>query len=122
MAFVFTINGTDFATYIATDGFKWERNDIDAPNSGRDMAGLMHRKIIAKKYKLSITCRPLTATEQRTLFTAIANETVTVSFIAPDTGATYSGTFYNSQKSGNVVQDLGTAAYYDGVSFDLIEV
>lgn len=122
MAFTFTIGGADFASYIAADGFKWERNDVDAPNSGRDMQGTMHRKVIARKYKLGITCRQLTAAEQTRLFSALAKNEVSVTFTAPDIGGTYAGTFYNSKRSGGIVQDIGNVMLYDGVSFNLTEV
>lgn len=48
-----TNNFIDLTPYIAFEGLKWSRNDIDAQNSGRDTQdGLMHRKRVAQKARL----------------------------------------------------------------------
>lgn len=121
MAFTLIINNTNISNYVATDGFKWERNDIDAPDSGRDMNGTMRRKIIARKDKMQITCRPLKPAELSTLTDLLSNAEVTVAYTVPGKNVRTS-TFYNSKKTAGIVQDLGATMTYDGVSFDLIEV
>lgn len=122
MSFAFTIDSVDYSGYIAADGFDWERNDIDAPNSGRDMRGTMHRKIVTRKYKLTIACRPLSSTQQAQLFNALAKTSVNVTFTAPDTNSSYTGEFYNSKRSGGVTQDQNGTLLHKGTSFDLVEV
>lgn len=122
MAVQLIIGGTDFTSYIATDGFEWEHNDIDSANSGRDMNGKMRRKVIARKYKLAITCRKLTSAQQSRILSAIGHETVQVTFFSPKTNSTYSGEFYNSKRSGGIEQDVGGETLHKGTSFDLIEV
>lgn len=121
MAFSVTIGSLNITSWIADSGFKWERNDIDAPDSGRDMNGTMRRKIIASKDKMQITCRSITSTQLTQLFNALTNTTVSVTYTVPG-GSSRTSTFYNSKKSAGVVQDIGNAILYDGVSFDLIEV
>lgn len=121
MAFSVTIGSLNITSWIADSGFKWERNDIDAPDSGRDMNGTMRRKIIARKDKMQITCRSITSAQLQQLFNAITNTTVSVTYTVPGSGSRTS-TFYNSKKSAGVVQDIGSEIIYDGVSFDLIEV
>ena len=55
---------TDITPYIAAQGLKWSRNDIDAENSGRDTQdGLMHRKRVSQKIRLDISCKPLLLSE-----------------------------------------------------------
>lgn len=121
MAFSVVIGSLDISGYIATNGFKWERNDVDAPDSGRDLSGTMRRKIIARKDKMQITCRPLTSSQLTSLFNALSKTSVSVTYIVPgDTQRT--GTFYNSKKSAGIVQDIGSRLLYSDVSFDLIEV
>ena len=122
MTFTLIIGSTNFSSYVATDGFKWERNDIDAPDSGRDMNGTMRRKIIARKDKIQITCRSLRPAELSTLTNALSNATMSVTYTVPGQ-STRTAEFYNSKKTAGIVQDLGNNVMtYSGVSFDLIEV
>ena len=121
MAFSVVIGELDITSWIASGGFKWERNDVDASGSGRDMTGTMRRKVIARKDKMQITCRPLTSAQLTQLFNAVSPTTVTVTYTVPgDVGRT--STFYNSKKSAGVEQDIGGSIIYKDVSFDLIEV
>lgn len=121
MAFSVTIDNLDITSFIESDGFKWERNDIDAPDSGRDLNGNMRRKIIARKDKIQITCRPLTSAQITSLFNAITKSSVSVSYTVPG-NTMRTATFYNSKKSAGVVQAYENHIIYSGVSFDLIEV
>ena len=73
---VFTIgtgaNAVDMVKYVAhDDGFKWQRYDIDSPNTGRTLDGLMHRGRVATKIRLDIKCRPLKADELSIVLNAI---------------------------------------------------
>lgn len=121
MAFTLTIGGTDFSSYVAADGYEWERNDIDAPNSGRDLGGTMRRKVIARKDKLQVTCRPLTQNQLGTLWDKLTNTSISVTYTVPGQ-INRTATFYNSKKSAGVQMDLGSEILYKGASFDLIEV
>ena len=121
MAFTLTIGGTDFSGYVAADGYDWERNDIDAPNSGRDMNGTMRRRVVARKDKLQVTCRPLTQNQLSTLWGKLTSTSVSVTYSVPGQ-SNRTATFYNSKKSAGIQMDLGSAILYKGASFDLIEV
>lgn len=121
MAFSVTIGSLDITGWIANNGFKWERNDIDAPDSGRDAGGVMHRRIIARKDKMQIECRSLTSSQLTQLFNALSATTMNVTYMVPG-DVSRTATFYNSKKSAGVVQDLGNTIIYSGVNFDLIEV
>lgn len=122
MAFSVTIGTLDITSFIATDGFSWERNDIDAPDSGRDMNGTMRRKIVARKDKMQITCRPLTSQQLTQLFNALSVTTMSVTYMVPG-NVSRTATFYNSKKSAGVVQAIANnTILYNNVSFDLIEV
>ena len=121
MAFSVEIGGLDITSWIASSGYKWERNDVDASGSGRDMNGTMRRNILARKDKMQITCRPLTSAQLVQLFNAISPTTVSVTYTVPG-DIERTSDFYNSKKSASVVQDIGGAILYKDVSFDLIEV
>lgn len=77
------INGTDITDYIAHQGVKWSRNDVDGPNAGRTMSGLMIRDRVATKIRLDITCRPLKNDELRILLNLLLPEFITVTYDDP---------------------------------------
>lgn len=123
MAFSVVIGTLNITSFIAVDGFKWERNDIDSPNSGRDKNGLMRRNVVARKDKIEITCRPLSDGQMSDLFTVLNAETVNVTYFVPGSnGSTRSAVFYNSKRSAGIQESFGESVLYSGISFDLIEV
>lgn len=77
------INGTDITPYIAHQGVKWSRNDVDGPNAGRTISGLMIRDRVATKIRLDITCRPLKNDELRILLNLLLPEFITVTYDDP---------------------------------------
>ena len=83
------INGTDMTNYIAFNGVKWSRHDIDGPNAGR-----------ATKIRLDITCRPLNQDELHTLLNLILPEFVTVTYNDPMYG-TVSKTMYANENTAD---------------------
>ena len=58
----------DITPYIAWQGLTFSRNDVDAPDAGRDMSGLMHRGMIAIKEKMNIQTVQLTRAQVAGLF------------------------------------------------------
>ena len=77
------VDGTDITNYIAHNGVKWQRYDVDGPNAGRSISGLMIRDRVATKIRLDITCRPLYKDELHTLLNLILPEFVTVTYEDP---------------------------------------
>lgn len=122
MAFVMRIGSTDISRYIAASGFEWERNDIDAPNSGRDKSGTMRRKRVVSKDKINVKCRTLNGQELAALAALLDHETVSVTYLRPATASTRTATFYGSTIKSATVQDLGSVVNYENVAFSLIEV
>jgi len=100
------IDGLDIVPYIAHRGLKWARNDIDAPNSGRTLDGLMHRGRVATKIRLDITCRPLKADELKTVLNAIYPEYVEVT--------------YDDPMYGRVVKQMYSSNNFDAFFFPFI--
>lgn len=74
----FKIDDVDIIRFIQGDGLKWERTDIDSPNSKKTMDGTMHRGRVAQKYSAGITCMDMNLEDARTLMKLINPEFVTV--------------------------------------------
>lgn len=94
-----TIDGVDITPYIAYQGVQWSRNDVDGPNAGRTMSGLMIRDRVATKIRLDITCRPLKTDELRTLLNIIYPEFVTVVYDDPMQGLVSKTMYANNNKA-----------------------
>ena len=81
-----SIDGTDITPYIKHQGLKWTRYDVDGPNSGRTISGLMVRDRVATKIRLDVSCRPLKNDELRILLNLILPEFVQVTYDDPMLG------------------------------------
>ena len=82
-----TVNGTDLTPYIALGGVQWQRADVDGPNATRSIDdAFLTRDRIAIKYRLDITCRPLTLEEASLVLSSILPEYVTVTYTDPMEG------------------------------------
>lgn len=68
----------DITPWIAWQGLTFSRNDVDAPNAGRDMSGYMHRGRVAVKEKMNINTIPLTRAQSSKLQTLLYPETIMV--------------------------------------------
>ena len=116
------IDGVDITDYIAYNGLKWQRNDVESPNAGRTLAGTMVRDRVATKIRLDVKCRPLTSDELRTILNLINPVYITVEYNDPMTGHR-SGKFYsnNVPASFHMVGSDGNE-WWSEVSFPLVEV
>lgn len=123
-AFQFMIDGVDIRHFIAEKGIKWQRNDVDGPNSGRALGSAdMIRDRVAIKGRLDVTCRPLTFQEAKTLQNLIVPVFVTVQY----TDLLYgdiSGVFYSNNGSATYDsvldgEDVDTMLI-EGITFPLI--
>ena len=119
--FRFKINGNDILPYIAEDGIKWQRNDIESPDAGRTLDGLMHRGRVAMKVRLDITCKPLTSSQAMTLLRLIEPEYVTVQYTDPVDGSVTRTMYSNNiPATAATVYPDGTALW-EGITFPLVE-
>lgn len=116
-----TIGGVNIVPYIAQGGLKWQRNDIDSPNTGRTMDGTMHRGRVATKIRMDITCRPLTATELSTVLNAIYPEYVTVAYTDPMSGSVTKTMYSNNNPASFLLIQSDGTELWTGVSFPLVE-
>lgn len=117
----FKINGADMTPYVASGGFKWQRYDVDDPNTGRSIDGLMHRGRVATKIKLEITCRPLKSVELRTVLNAILPEYVTVTYDDPMYGTVTKTMYSNNNPASFLIKKPSGIEYWSGITFPLVE-
>ena len=121
MKMMLKINGVDFMPFIAIQGVKWQRNDIDAPNSGRTMDGQMQRGRVATKIRLDITCRPLKAEEARLVLNTILPEYVHVDYYDPMSGYRSGVTMYSNNNPASFLIEKPEDDWWSGITFPLIE-
>lgn len=114
-------NLTDVSPYIANGGIKWQRNDIDAPNTGRALDALMYRGRIATKIRLDITCRPMTQAETQILLPLILPEYVWVQYTDPMLGLVTKEMYANNNPATFLMIDEDNAEWWTGVTFPLVE-
>lgn len=119
---VLKIDGVDILPYVAHQGVKWQRNDLDSAESGRTMDGVMHRGRVASKIRLDVTCRPLRSEEARILLNAIFPEYLLVEYTDPMLGLVIKQMYSNNNPATHMLlQDDGTEWWHD-ISFPLVEV
>ena len=120
-AFVFTVNGVNLLPFIAEDGIQWTRFDVEAPDTGRTLDGVMHRGRVAVKVRLDITCRPLTTNEAMLVLNAIAPEFVTVHYDDPMQGSVTKTMYSNNIPALCAAVYPDGSALWTGLQFPLIE-
>ena len=124
-------NWVDITPYIAFNGLKWSRNDVEAANAGRMQNGEMQRDRVAIKYRWDVTCRPVTAQEQADILTLINPVYVEVKYNDPLTNSEVTGTYYSNNipstfamrqewkdANGSVIK---SEEYWTGLAFPLVQ-
>lgn len=115
---VLKINGTNVLPFVEEKGIKWQRNDLDGPNAGRTMDGVMHRDRVASKIRLDIVCLPLKTEDAQTILNLIYPEYVEVEYLDPMYGLVTKHMYSNNNPATymNTQTDL-----WEGINFPLIE-
>lgn len=117
---VFIVNGHDYTEYIQE--IKPSRNDLDADGSGRNLLnGLMYRKRISSKAKLSVSFLRLDEDMMEQLEQDMWPEYVSVTTLDPRTNSQVTRSYYTSTINNGVQRYIGGHTVYDGVSFDITE-
>ena len=117
----FTINGVSLLNYLAEDGIKWQRNDIESEDAGRTLDGVMHRDRVASKVRLDIKCRPLKDAEAMLVLGAIKPEFVTVRYIDPQDGSVTKTMYSNNIPAICATVHPDGTCLWEGIEFPLIE-
>ena len=120
-AYRFVVNGVSLLPYLAEDGLKWTRFDVEAPDTGRTLDGVMHRGRVASKVRLDVTCRPLTSDQAQIVLRAILPEFVTVRYIDPQDGAVTKTMYSNNIPTICATVHPDGSAIWKGLTFPLIE-
>ena len=115
------VNGVDMVPYIAVGGVKWSRNDIDSPDTGRAMNGLMYRGRVTTKIRLDVTCRLLKASELQIVLNAIYPEYITVTYDDPMSGTVTKTMYSNNNPAVFQMLKSDGSEWWSGVTFPLIE-
>ena len=117
------IDNTDVSRFIARQGIKWQKNDVDGKNAGRSTEdAFMYRDRIGKKIRLDVTCRPLLLSEVSTLLNLLEPEYVNVTYIDPLVGGQITREMYanNRPATFQTTYSDGTDVW-SGITFPLIE-
>lgn len=112
----------DITPFIAWQGLTFSRNDVDAPDAGRDMSGLMHRGRVAVKEKMNIQTIQLTKAQVSQLETLLYPETIEVRVTPyPRTNAAKTMSMYTNNVKATYVIHRASGEDLQTLSFPLIE-
>lgn len=113
-------DGIDIAPYI--EEVKWSENDLDSPNSGRTLDGLMHRGKVTSKRRADIKLLPIKASQVNPILSILRNEYFYCETDLAPADNVLTMQMYNSSRSGGVliVNTDGVIVHKD-VSFNIIE-
>ena len=118
-----TIGTTDITKYIKFGGLTFSRNDVEAPDAGRDLAGLMHRGRVAIKERMDIETVPLTKSEVAALHALLLPETFSVTVSPyPNTNASKTMTMYSNNIKTTYIIHRSSGEDIQSISFPLVEV
>ena len=118
-----TANGRYMGPFVALEGYKWQRSDVDGPGAGRQLDGDMRRDRIGKKRRIDVTCRPLYTSEAHTVLQAIDPDEFSVTYEDPQMGVRTCQMYSNNYSGGFKFKDPRTGAeLWAGITFPLIEL
>lgn len=116
-------NWIDITSYIAWQGLTFSRNDVDAPDAGRDMSGLMHRGRVAVKEKMNIQTVTMTKAQSAALQTLLYPQSIQVRVNPyPRTNASHTMTMYTNNVKTTYVVHTNGGDELQSLSFPLIEL
>lgn len=113
----------DITPYIAFGGLTFSRNDVDAPDAGRDMSGLMHRGRVGVKEKMNINTVPLTKAESSSIQQLLYPETIQVKVTPyPRTNSAHTMSMYTNNVKTTYIIHRQSGEDIQSLSFPLIEL
>ena len=117
-----TLSWFDITPWIAWQGLTFSRNDVDAPNAGRDMSGYMRRGRVAVKEKMNIQTVQLTRAQSSKLQALLYPETIMVRVTPyPRTNAAQILNMYSNNVKTTYVIHRENGEDLQSLSFPLIE-
>ena len=116
-------NWIDITPYIAWQGLTFSVNSIDSADSGRDMAGLMHRGMVAIKEKMNVQTIQLTKAQVSSLITLLLPESFEVRVTPyPNTNSAKTMLMYSNNIKTTYVIHRSSGEDLQSLSFPLIEL
>lgn len=117
-----TSQWVDITPFIAWQGLTFSRNDVDAPDAGRDMSGLMHRGRVAVKEKMNVQTVQLTRAQSSMIQSLLYPETIQVRVTPyPRTNAAQVMNMYSNNVKTTYVIHRKNGEDLQSLSFPLIE-
>lgn len=116
-----TVDGVDLTPYIAFNGIKWSRNDVDGPNAGRTMDGTMQRDRVATKIRLDITFHALTDSQLSIVLNALEPEYITVTYTDPMFGERTMEAYSNNHPASVLIQSANGEWLWSDITAPIIE-
>lgn len=112
----------DITPWIAWQGLTFSRNDVDAPDAGRTMDGLMHRGRVASKEKMEVKTVQLTRAQSSRLQTLLFPESIQVRVTPyPRTNSAHVMKMYSNNVKTTYVIRRENGEDLQSLSFPLIE-
>lgn len=121
---IIKINGHDYTEYLAEDGLKPSKNDLDSDGSGRNLLdGLMYRSRIATKLKWTVTFNRMDAATLKALEDDLYADSnyVSVTLLEAGLNRYVTRSYYTSTITEGTQRYLGGETVYDGVTFNITE-
>jgi len=112
----------DITPQIALGGVTWKRNDIDGPNAGRTITGVMERDRVATKIRLDVTCILLDEDTLKNILQLIYPEYIYVRYDDPQRGQRTVWMYSNNNPATISHYDTQGNLVWKEVTFPLIEV
>ena len=115
------LNGLDITADI--EEIKWSENDLDAPNSGRSLDGVMQRGKVASKRRADIKLKSLKAQRANQILDVLRNQYFYCETdLAPSDEPYLNMQMYNSTRSGNIaIVNTDGKIVHKGISFNIIQ-
>lgn len=112
----------DITPWIAWQGLTFSRNDVDSPDAGRTMSGLMMRGRVASKEKMEIKTVQLTRAQSSKLQTLLFPESIQVRVTPyPRTNSVRVMKMYSNNVKTTYVIHRENGEDLQSLSFPLIE-
>lgn len=119
---IFKLNGHDYTKYLAEDGLKPSKNDLDADGSGRNLLdGLMYRSRIATKAKWTVSFLRLDEDVMAQLEADMDSDYVKITMLDAKVNRYVERSYYCSTINEGVQRYIGGRTVYDGCTFDMTE-
>lgn len=112
----------DITPWIAWQGLTFSRNDVDSPDAGRTMSGLMMRGRVASKEKMEVKTVQLTRAQSSKLQTLLFPESIQVRVTPyPRTNSVRVMKMYSNNVKTTYVIHRENGEDLQSLSFPLIE-